>query len=75
MNETDNGKSFEEMFQDAIDGINDRRRKHEEPVNLPHCGCGCGNVASHDENTVLEGVVLQPGDPGYEINQRRNEYV
>ena len=67
MDETRRRKLFEDLLREAL---NDDSVPSAKPRTKPvvPCGCveNCGDVSKHDENTVLEGIVMDPEDRTFE---------
>lgn len=69
MNE-DKEKDFEDYLREAMDDLYEHEKASKEKTQrvIPPCGCvdKCGNISKHDENTILEGIVLDPQDRTFE---------
>lgn len=68
MNEDQRRKLFEEMLKEAMDDIYDSPAAEPRKKPAIPCGCvhNCGDISKHDENTVLEGIILDEDDRTFE---------
>lgn len=68
MDEVKRAKLFADLLQEAMDDINASPSAEPRKKRVAPCGCvdECGDVSKHDENTVLEGIVLDPEDRTFE---------
>lgn len=55
-------------IQDVIDDIYQSPSAEPRTKSDSPCGCvsECGDVSNHDENTILEGIVLDADDRTFE---------
>lgn len=78
MNESQRAKLFADLLQEVIlqedlhneviDDIYQSPSTGPRTKTAPPCGCvsKCGDVSNHDENTILEGIVLDADDRTFE---------
>lgn len=68
MDEVKRAKLLADLLQEAMDDINMAPTAEPRKKRTVSCGCvdDCGNVSEHDEDTVLEGVILDPEDKIFE---------
>lgn len=72
MDEVKPDRNLEDILREAAERIYGQRNHEPQEPAAPSCGCGCGDISTHDEDTVLEGIVLDPGDQTFE-NRRYQE--
>jgi hypothetical protein len=68
MDKVKQAKLFADLLQEAMDDVNASPSAGPRAKPARACGCvdKCGDVSKHDENTVLEGIILDPEDRVYE---------
>lgn len=75
MNDEKVAQRIEEMLREAKESRYRKRHAKNQKDAAANCGCErkCGDVSTHDENTVLEGILLDDGDQSFEIRTLREE--
>lgn len=60
MDEVRRRKLFEDMLREALSDSNSAPSAKPRAKSVKPCGCEreCGDVSTHDEDTVLVGIVL-----------------
>jgi hypothetical protein len=68
MDQAKRNRLFADILAEAVEDVNRQGESKRQETPTVHCGCvdKCGDVSKHDENTVLEGIVLDPENRLYE---------
>lgn len=59
---------LQEAFAEAMEEIYESEPQKASEQSVTSCGCidNCGDRSMHTEDTVLEGILLDPDDQTYE---------